>query len=852
MYWWAAQALVRAGYVVMTFDPRGQGRSDLQSPTGEQGGNINSTVFYDGMVNAIDFFRSTQALIYPGNAPCAPAYPTVVDSHNPMFERLDRERIGIAGHSLGAAGVSAVQGYPASRFAFTNNQGENPVKAIVAWDALSVSADGPPRVPAMGQTSEYSIGGAPKRASPDPEGHNTAFKAWKEAGLPIYRFTIQGSTHFEWSLIPGFPTTSWCPDISSGSCLGGWGMPMAEHYTVAWMDRWLKIPGEPGYADADARLLDDAGVHGCQKFSFYSRSARRFIDRGGKLHDTADIRADCLAGKLDPPALPTSDPVTPPTETQDPSDGTDADGIVGRFGGSLGFNAMLVLFLGLLLQQPRGNPRNRPWQLWLLMCLAVAVLTMPNQVLAQAADCLGPAPEAVPNTPEWLARDTLNQYCAEQRVGDTAGNQIDEVDVPYPLRDVYREPQRFAGKRFRYDAAIAANRADVGLPVDVFRPCTASSCTEVPEGVLSLEGPYPTVLIVHGGASNRQLHWWAAQSLAEAGYMTVAFDVAENTGGDHATDAQDVTDWIFSAEFPFAADLNEDRVGIAGHSQGASTASLLGQMDPRFKAIVSWDNLTAIKSGWQDDLGVDPPDDVVISRPNLGIGADYYFTPKPYTAAPEPAPSNGEGGRGRGVSTHPKDLGYQEVRDAGVDTMLFILRAGTHLDFTPPTRGPGSRYGQAVSMYLTLAWFDRYLRGLDDPALAVDAFHRLLGTTTFDDSADVHNIGAGLFDPMAGNQAIQLAGLSICDRMSFYFKSRYSLRAPGSDALMNSEDLRSDCYAGKVLTVPAIDDGNSGPGEPINDGNRLTGEAGRFGGGALSLWLLIWMLAAAGGNRRRR
>jgi len=67
LYWWFAQQLVRAGYVAMTFDPRGQGRSDFQTPTGEQGSNANPDVFYSGMVNAIDFFRSSAAVPYPHN-----------------------------------------------------------------------------------------------------------------------------------------------------------------------------------------------------------------------------------------------------------------------------------------------------------------------------------------------------------------------------------------------------------------------------------------------------------------------------------------------------------------------------------------------------------------------------------------------------------------------------------------------------------------------------------------------------------------------------------------------------------------------------------------------------------------
>jgi alpha-beta hydrolase superfamily lysophospholipase len=60
LYWWAAQAMVDAGYVVMTFDPRGQGRSDNRTPDGEQGSNANPDVFATNLVDAIDFFRSTR------------------------------------------------------------------------------------------------------------------------------------------------------------------------------------------------------------------------------------------------------------------------------------------------------------------------------------------------------------------------------------------------------------------------------------------------------------------------------------------------------------------------------------------------------------------------------------------------------------------------------------------------------------------------------------------------------------------------------------------------------------------------------------------------------------------------
>lgn len=293
LYWWMAQALVRQGYAVMTFDVRGQGRSDLQTPDFQQGSNFNSTVFWEGLVNVIDFFRSTPVTPYPHNLSCAGTYPTEVTAFNPDHAVLDLERLGIAGHSLGASGVSIVQAYgaPGAEPWPGVLDAANPVDVIVAWDSLSGSVT--PRVPAMGQTSEYGIAGLAFQSPPEPESHKSAYAKWVEADLPVYQLTIQGSTHFEWSLIPTFPSTSWCPDTSTGLCTGGWGRPMAEHYSVAWFDRWLKRPGETGYDDADSRLLADADW--LERYSYYFRSARSFETRGGAKAVCEDIRAGCPA-----------------------------------------------------------------------------------------------------------------------------------------------------------------------------------------------------------------------------------------------------------------------------------------------------------------------------------------------------------------------------------------------------------------------------------------------------------------------------------------------------------------------------------------------------------------------------
>lgn len=300
LYWWMAQLLVRNGYAVMTFDPRGQGRSDQQTPTGGQGSNIDSSVFWTGLVNAIDFFRSSSVAPYPHNITCKGSYPTVVTAFNPIVDRIDPNRLGIAGHSLGAQGVSIVQGYGAPDADPWPGKidASNPVKVAVAWDALSAPSSGSSpkfgiRVPAMGQSSEYGLAPVPFTQPPDPEGKKTAYAAWKKAGQPIYQITVRGSSHYEWSLIPGFPASSWCPQVQNNRCVGGWGNPLAQHYSLAWFDRWLKNPNEAGYSTADARLLDDDGEQGRNKMSFYYRSARSFNDRSGKSHACEDIRAGC-------------------------------------------------------------------------------------------------------------------------------------------------------------------------------------------------------------------------------------------------------------------------------------------------------------------------------------------------------------------------------------------------------------------------------------------------------------------------------------------------------------------------------------------------------------------------------
>jgi hypothetical protein len=55
--------------------------------------------------------------------------------------------------------------------------------------------------------------------------------------------------------------------------------------------------------------------------------------------------------------------------------------------------------------------------------------------------------------------------------------------------------------------------------------------------------------------------------------------------------------------------------------------------------------------------------------------------------------------------------GFNGYRKAGVDTMLIVPRASTHLEYTDINFAlPASRYGQDVSSYYLQAWLDKYLK----------------------------------------------------------------------------------------------------------------------------------------------
>ena len=467
-------------------------------------------------------------------------------------------------------------------------------------------------------------------------------------------------------------------------------------------------------------------------------------------------------------------------------------------------------------------------------------------------DCTGPAGDPTPGTQAWTVRDEENQYCANQRLADEVGNPAfgavfgEQTPVMYAEQNVamFEEPGHphvslaqfvpggTTSDPFRTLARwTAAGRGRV-KPVSFAASDGAQLNGYLFEPPSSSAGPYPGVVITTGSIQGyQQLYFWAAEGLAEAGYMVLTYDVQGQGSSDTlpascTPDPSQIQSGSVCPGVPFQqsynffqgtadalnfflstpaspypnagytagqgpaastgesldgynpewADLDQSEVGIAGHSLGASAVSQVGQCDARVKAIVAWDNLAPATAC----SGTGP---ATVHTPALGFNSEYFFNTEPMSSPPDP---------------HAKDQAFRQLQAAGVDTMQVALRESTHLEYAyVPYILPASSLGERVAFYYTLAWFDYYLR--HDPT----GYQRLVAAS-FDRSADVHAIGAGAFsptaaaanptDPAAGNAPYLIAGLPVADRMSFYYESEYSLTAPDGTRAYCS-DIRAGCPA---------------------------------------------------------
>lgn len=233
-YHWSARELAAHGYVVLGVDPQGIGRSGTfgsdpscapdhvvpEYPYPCKGVPFQQDEgFIDAHISGVDF---------------------LLNDTNPWLQLVDVERVGLAGHSLGAGAAAVAQ------------ERDSRVGAIVAWDGLNgeqwstdqngaqhhlVAGHVPvpgkyqhwlePRVPALGLHSGHIT---LKPYDTNPYIRSYAYFPWREAGMPVMTLNFEGVTHGDFG-----QDDSTEPGDARDQIL-----QRMQYYTRAWFDYHLK------------------------------------------------------------------------------------------------------------------------------------------------------------------------------------------------------------------------------------------------------------------------------------------------------------------------------------------------------------------------------------------------------------------------------------------------------------------------------------------------------------------------------------------------------------------------------------------------------------------------------------
>ncbi len=457
-----------------------------------------------------------------------------------------------------------------------------------------------------------------------------------------------------------------------------------------------------------------------------------------------------------------------------------------------------------------GSGRSRNVVAWAgMVMVAAALAAMPARAQQSTTDCLSYAGNPAPGTPEWDARDQNNIYCAIEGYMNYHTNPAQEAAN---AANVAGGSALYRGDPFREPVLRWG-----GVRGETLQVNWTNNTGRVSDGFLlsppaSQAGPFPGIIIPCHSCFTSAIEsgvYWAAEVLAEAGYLVFV----PYSGGNDIDSTIAATDYLVATpdtptandEFnPWWARLDRTRLGIAGHSGAGGLALNVGHTDPRYSAVVAFD------PAGPGIAGLDLQTPTMVQTADYQGNTSALITPllPDGTEVPLPLPLPLLTFLPYGPNTTRDDYPtpapgsrytfFDTLRDAGVDAMQVGIRAATHIDFGRPGGGTFSTYGEMVASYYSLAWFDRYLRGANDPVVALDARRRLTSISAFDGSVDVHSIGTGFFDPAqaaagdsdeAGNVPFAIEGFPICNRISFYYPTRYSLEG-GS---LYREDLRAAC-----------------------------------------------------------
>ena len=243
-YYWLAEQMVADGYIVVTYDPIGQGRSegniaDLFGLTLTNRGPCQLAGSCVDVQDMARWFTGQKIVRIADNGPrIAPRKDPATNARNPVLPILDTSRIGMTGHSMGAistlsyeralAGGQSFDGRPLPRIraAVPMSGALLPNSAVVPTLFMTSDYDGSPT------TVAPSVLGLELNGSNQGIGYHTIKNMYDTlrkgtSRQPLELIVLEGGLHTDFTDQPPIFRTTW-------------SLGMAAWYQKAWMDCYVR------------------------------------------------------------------------------------------------------------------------------------------------------------------------------------------------------------------------------------------------------------------------------------------------------------------------------------------------------------------------------------------------------------------------------------------------------------------------------------------------------------------------------------------------------------------------------------------------------------------------------------
>lgn len=386
--------------------------------------------------------------------------------------------------------------------------------------------------------------------------------------------------------------------------------------------------------------------------------------------------------------------------------------------------------------------------------------------------------------------------------------------------DPFRTPDEWALRGDQLSVQIPY-RYEVILHADLFGP----------HEEFANENGHPAVVLLPGLASHRWMYRWAAEGLAEAGYVVLLLDPLKH-GESQATvphaycekegwhaeeqefglkeDLEPTTTETLIAGDRCAGDFVSPEDFFLGQvpavlGDTASLQDLYRKTAPShvFGAIDATNWLLSDANPWRQRINADR---LGIAGHSLGAYAamivgngdqrfrtavaldsfarlDQDVVPRVPTMIQnsEMQNLNGPWVVRPSESYHPARATFDAFREACIPSAFLVLAQSTHNEWQYFRDGEASQKGERVAFYFLRAWLDLYLANgsnghrWHNQGNAADVARARLVANVFDNSADQSSIGAGAWDPVLGNQPHMIEGDNVATALSRHFTSSQGL-----------------------------------------------------------------------------